>query len=312
MSSDTLVGIDVRTATLDLAVHHPPTHWQAATSPSGIATVVSRLAALAPARVVLEATGGSEQALHGALLAAGIVTVRVNPRQARAVARALGQLATTAALDARVLAHDAATLARDSDPVPDPNTAALAALVARRRQVRDQQQAARHRREHASDVVRPGLQRHIDWLAGEVQAIAARSQQPAALQARRALLLSVPGIGPVVSATLLAALPELGQGDARTVAALVGVAPFNHGSGRQRGHRGIAGGRAVVRAALYMAALVGVRHNPILKVFYQRVLAAGNPKLVALVAAEHKLLTWAHALVRAGVPWSPAHVEPVP
>lgn len=307
MSSEIVVGIDVRTATLDLAVHHTTTQWQAATSPTGIAAAVTRLTALAPTRVVLEATGGSEQAVHAALLLAGVVTVRVNPRQARAFAKALGRLAKTDTLDARVLAHLAATLDRSSDPLPDPHTAELAALVRRRRQVRDDLAAERSRLEHAPAVVRARLQRHIDWLAEEVadleREIAARTQEQAVLTEQARRVQTVPGVGPVVATTLLGELPELGRLPAPALAALVGVAPFNRDSGRHRGQRGVWGGRGPVRATLYRAALVGSRHNAVLRVFYARLRAAGKPKKVALVACMHKLLVILNALLRDEVDW---------
>lgn len=316
MTTPIFVGIDVSKATLDLAIHQQNRAWQAANTPAGIADAVRQLQALAPQRVVLEATGRYQDALWHALLAAGVPTCRVNPRQAHAFARGMGYLAKTDRIDARALAHLAATLDRASDSLPDPDTEALAAVVARRRQITAQRVAEENRREQAPAVVRPGLQRHIDWLVQEEAALSAeiarRTQQTAALAARRTLLLSVPGIGPTVAATLLAELPELGQGDARGLAALVGIAPFNRDSGSQRGRRGIFGGRAAVRAKLYMAALVGVRFNPVLKAFYDRLLTAGKPKKVALVAVMHKLLGMLHALVRDGVLWSPALSKPVP
>jgi transposase len=315
MAAPLTLGIDVSKATLEVASYPARQTWQVANTAAGIMPLVAQLAALAPQRVVLEATGRYHEAVYHALLTAGVPTVCVNPRQARAFARGLGYLAKTDALDAHVLAHYAATLDRASDSLPDPDTEALAALVARRRQVRDQRQAEQNRLEQAPALVRPDIQRHIDWLVEAERAlddaIAARTQQAAVLQHRRALLLSVPGVGPVVAATLLGELPELGHGEAKALAALVGVAPLNRDSGRQRGRRGTYGGRAAVRGVLYMAALVGSRHNPVLKAFYQRLLAAGKPKKVALVAVEHKLVGILHALVRDDVPWAPVPTKPV-
>ncbi|HEY5314419.1 MAG TPA: IS110 family transposase [Pirellulales bacterium] len=316
MDTPIFIGIDVSKATLDLAVHQQKHAWQAANTEAGIADVVRQLQALHPQRVVLEATGRYQDAVWHALLAAQVPTCRVNPRQAHAFARGLGYLAKTDRLDARALAHLAATLDRASDSRPDPATEALAAVVARRRQISAQRVAEQNRLEQAPAVVRDGLQRHIDWLKQEEKALGAeierRTQQTAALRERRDLLLSVPGVGPVVAATVLAELPELGQGDARGLATLVGLAPLNRDSGQKRGRRGIYGGRAAVRATLFMAALVGVQHNPVLKPFYQRLLAAGKLKKVALVAVMHKLLGMLHALVRDGVPWSPPLPKPVP
>ena len=307
------LGIDVSKATLDVATYPARQDWQAPNTPAGIAPLVDRVAALAPQRVVLEATGHYHVAVYHALLAAAVPTCCVNPRRTRAFARGLGYLAKTDAIDARILAHYAATLNRESDPLPDPDTEALAALVARRRQRQDQRQAEQNRLAQAPPLVLPDIQRHIDWLREAARAlektIAERTRQVATLRARRALLLSVPAVRPVVAATLVTELPELGQGDAKGLAALVGVAPLNRDSGRRRRRRETYGGRVAVRNLLYMAALVGIQHNPVLTAFYTRLVATGKPKMVALIAVEHKLAGILHALVGDGVPLSPSPIK---
>jgi transposase len=303
------IGIDISQAQLDLARHGQPPLWQARNDAGGIAQTVAQLLPLAPARIVLEATGPYHQALARALENAGLPVVVVNPRQVRDFARSQGRLAKTDRVDARVLAHFAAVTELAPRPLPAAATRALRQLVDRRRELQAQLTAERNRRRTAEPVLQPLLDAHIAWLVAQSQQVTVLIRQAIAADPTWAaldqLLQSVPGIGPVVAATLIAELPELGTLTRQQVAALVGVAPFHQDSGTHRGRRRIWGGRASVRTALYMAALVASRYNPVLWPFYQRLLAAGKPKKVALVAVMRKLLTILTAMVRDQTPWSP-------
>jgi len=304
------VGIDVSKSALDVALRPQGAVWRCANDETGIAELVGRLQALAPHVIVLEATGGLERLVVAALALAGLPVAVVHPRQVRDFAKATGHLAKTDALDAAVLAHFAEAIRPDPRPLPDAASQALAALVERRRQVVGMLSAEKNRVQQALPAVRPKVAAHITWLEQALQELDRDLDQM--LQAsplwreREQLLRSVPGVGPVVSLTLLAHLPELGQGSAKHVATLVGLAPLNRDSGAWRGTRAIWGGRAHVRAALYLAAVVGVRHNPVLRAFYEQLLARGKPKKVALTACMHKLLTILHAVLRTRTPWLPA------
>jgi transposase len=303
------VGIDVAKARLDIAVRPAGAAWTAPNDGAGIDEVLARLGPLAPALVVLEATGGLEVPLAAALAAAGLPVAVVNPRQVRDFAKAVGQLAKTDALDAQVLARFAEAIRPPARRVPDAEAQALAALLARRRQVLAMLVAEQQRLGTALPGVRPRLERHIAWLREEladVDAELARTVQASpAWRERAELLRSVPGVGPVLATTLLADLPELGRLDRKAIAALVGVAPLNRESGILRGRRVVWGGRARVRAALYMGTLVAIRHNPVIRAAYERLLAAGKPTKVALVACMHKLLTILNAILRHQEPWRP-------
>jgi transposase len=312
--SDVVVGIDVAKAHLDVAVWPTAAAWRATNDAVGIAALVERLQELAPAAVVLEATGRFEAPLVGTLAAAGLPVAVVNPRQVRDFARATGRLAKTDALDAAVLARFAAAVRPTPRPLPDAAQAELSALVARRRQLVEMLTAERNRLGTAPDRVRPALREHVNWLAG---ALAALDRDLAALvrasplwRERDALLRSVPGVGPVLATTLLAQLPEIGRLDRHAVAALVGVAPLNRDSGTFRGRRAIWGGRAHVRAVLYMATVAAVRYNPVLAAFYRRLRAAGKPAKVALIAGMRKLLTILNALLRHRIPWQAPPAPP--
>lgn len=308
------VGIDVAKARVEVAVRQGGVsgeHWQSATDEPGLLALCARLHALGPQVVVLEATGGYEAPLVAALGLAGAPVAVVNPRQVRDFAKATGRLAKTDTLDAAVLAHFAEAVRPTPRPLPDAATQALAALVERRRQLVAMRTAERQRVQQARfAAVRARIQTHLDWLATELAEVddELRRQVEASplWRAQEDLLTSVPGIGPTTACVLLAALPELGRLPAKPLAALVGVAPLNRDSGTSlRGRRGIWGGRAQVRASLYMATLVAVRHNPVLVAFYQRLLAAGKPKKVALVACMHKLLTILNTLLKHQMRWHP-------
>jgi transposase len=308
-SSGPVVGIDVSKASLDVAVRPSGAAWRTANDARGIAALVSAVAAVTPTCVVLEATGGLERAATAALAAAGLPVAVVNPRQVRDFAKATGKLAKTDALDAAVLAQFGEAVRPAVRPVPDAQAQALAELITRRQQLVEMRTAEQNRLGSLTGSRRERVVAHLAWLRQDLADLEA--ELDAAIQtspvwrARDALLRTVPGVGPAVARTLVADLPELGRLDRKRLAALVGVAPLNRDSGAFRGRRGIWGGRARVRAALYMGALVATRCNPVIRAFYQRLLTAGKAKKVALVACMHKLLRILNALLRAGTPWRP-------
>ena len=302
------VGIDVSKAELAIAVHPSGEMWTSGTTPAAVDALVTRLVALAPTVVVVEATGGYELALVAACAVAQVPVAVVNPRQVRAFAQALGRTAKTDAIDATVLALFGARIQPVARAMPDAETQALAALVARRRQLLDMLQAEQQRLTHvATGPVARDLRTHIRWLERRVtdvnDDITGAIQRSPVWRVHEDLLRSVPGVGPTLARTLLADLPELGRLDRRAIAALVGVAPFNRDSGQWRGRRMIWGGRASVRAALYMAALVATRYNPPLRDFYRRLRTAGKPAKVALVAVMRKLLTILNAMIKHQSRW---------
>ena len=303
------IGIDVAKATLDVAVRPTNEQRQVGNELPAIAGLVAWLATLEPTLVVLEATGGLEVPLAAALATAGLPVAVVNPRQVRQFAQALGRLAKTDALDARVLAHFAEAVHPEPRPLPDAAARALDGLVGRRRQVVEMLVAERNRRRTASGPVGQRIQAHIAWLEQELddldRALRDAIEASPLWRATEDLLRGVPGVGPVTARTLLAELPELGTLDRKQIAALVGVAPLNRDSGTLRGTRTCWGGRATVRAALYMAARTAVRHNPLIRPLYERLRAAGKPDKLALVACMRKLLTILNAMLRDRAPWHP-------
>lgn len=313
VSDSVFVGIDVASQVLEVAIASQPQNWQVANDSTGIELLVQRLAEVGATLVVLEATGGYEFEAACAVQAAGLAVAVVNPRMARDFARAMGALAKTDAIDARMLAEFARVLhqhpqrERFVKPLADTQLQRLQALVLRRRQIVQMLTSERTRLRLAHAAARPSLERHIEYLKRELAdsdaEVADHVQQHHEQLA--AALRSVPGVGAACVAVLLAELPELGQLDRKRIAALVGVAPLNRDSGQMRGHRSIWGGRPDVRRTLYMATLTAVRHNPPLKDFYQRLVAAGKPKKVALVAAMRKLLTVLNAIVKANSRWNP-------
>jgi len=312
MSSQVFVGIDVAKAQLDIALRPTGERWAVTNGEAGIAALVTRLQTIDPQLIVLEATGGYQRAVVAALAAAGLPIVVVNPRQARDFAKATGQLAKTDGLDARALAHFADAVRPTPRPLPDAQTEELRALLARRRQLIAMRTAEQNRLSGASQRLRVDIQAHITWLDTRVAAL--DDDLDTALRAspvwreHEALLRSVPGIGPVCTRTLLLDLPELGTLSRQRIAALVGVAPFNRDSGTLRGTRTVWGGRAPVRATLYMSTLVAVRYNPVLKGFYERLRAAGKAAKVALTACMRKLLTILNAMVKHQTSWQPREV----
>jgi len=304
------VGIDVSKDQLEIAVRPYGDTWSMPNDVSGIPEVVQRLAQLHPKLVVLEATGGLQLPVAAALASAGLPLSMVNPRQVRDFARATGRLAKTDRLDAQVLAHFAEAVRPTPYPLPDAQTQELTALLTRRHQVAEMLTAEKNRlRATRSEAVRQRVQDHIHWLEQELADLdddLERTLRESPLwRENDNLLRSVPGIGRVVSITLLADLPELGTLSRHQIAALVGVAPLNRDSGRFRGKRMVWGGRARVRAALYMAALTATRYNPIIKAFYQRLCSAGKARKVALTACMRKLLIILNSMVKHQQTWAP-------
>ena len=306
MSTLVCVGIDVSQSQLDVAVR-PGTHFSAPNDAHGVVTVVAQLRRLAPVRIVLEATGGLEVPLAGALAADGLPVVVVNPRQVRDFARATGQLAKTDALDAQVLAQFAEVIRPQVRPLPDAQTQALATLTTRRRQLVDMLTAEKNRLRTAAPSIRRSLRTHMAWLQRERTPIdtelAQAIQDSPVWREKDDWLRSVPGVGPVLTTTVLANLPELGTLKNKQIAALVGVAPLNRDSGTLHGKRMVWGGRAQVRAVLYMGAIVAARFNPVIRAFYQRLCAAGKAKKVALTACMRTLLVILNAMLKHRTPW---------
>ena len=307
-------GIDVAKDRLDVALRPSGTIRTVAYDAAGVQELVSELQSLEPSVVVLESTGGLELSLAGALAAAFLPVVVVNPRQVRNFAKATGRLAKTDALDARVLAHFAEAVRPPVRPLPDCDTQELHSLTARRTQVVEMMVAEKNRLGRASRAVVPRIQAHIQWLEQELNDLDQGLQQTLhrspAWREQDDLLQSVPGVGPQLSVALLSDLPELGTLGRRQIAALVGVAPMNRDSGKMRGRRTVSGGRARVRAVLYMGALVASRRNPVIESFYQRLLAAGKPKKLALTACMRKLLTIINSMVKTGKRWNTHTVSP--
>jgi transposase len=302
------VGLDVSKSEITVATFPAGASRTSDTTSVAIDQLITRLVELQPDLVVVEATGGYERAVVAAGVAAALPIAIVNPRQVRAFAKAIGRLAKTDAIDAALLALFGARVRPAVRPLPDAETQALAALVARRRQLQEMLVSEKQRLEKATTTpVRRDLRQHIRWLERRVDDVDAdidrAIKNSPVWRVKDDLLQSVPGIGPTVSRTLLAELPELGQLDRRAIAALVGVAPFNRDSGRWRGRRAIRGGRGSLRASLYMGALVAARHNPALRAFYQRLRQAGKPGKVALVAVMRKLLTILNAMMKHQSKW---------
>lgn len=305
------IGIDVAQDRLDAHVFPSDESFAVRRDSEGLGVLVERLRRLDPYLVVLEATGGFEVTVAAAVAAAQIPLAVVNPRQIRDFARSTGQLAKTDALDAKAIARFAEAVRPQPRPVPDAQARALGELVARRRQIVEMMTAERNRRRQLTSR---RLIKSVDRLLAVLQKELSEIEQELdegirgtpAWRERDELLRSVPGIGNVVARSLIADLPELGRLDRKQIAALVGVAPLNRDSGKMRGKRTTWGGRAKVRCALYMAALVASRYNPLLKAFYQRLISAGKPKKLALTAVMRKLLTILNAMIRDNTRWQSA------
>jgi len=274
----------------------------------GVAELVSQLRKLGAELIVLEASGGLETVLVGELAAAQLPVAVVNPRQVRDFARANGQLAKTDTLDAKMLALFAERMRPPIRALPDEQTRQLQALVTRRRELVEMLTAERNRLGSVPRELHREIRAHIRWLEARLKErdrdLDRALRNSPLWREREDLLRSVPGVGPVLCATLLAGLPELGRLNRREIAALVGVAPLNHDSGTMRGRRTVWGGRAHLRPALYMGTLVGARHNPVLRSLYRRLLERGKAKKVALVACMRKLITILNAMFKHRTSWS--------
>ena len=310
-AAERFVGIDVSKSWVDVCVRPDRLSFRCSTEDEGLAELVGRLRRLAPSLIVMEASGGYESVVAISLAEAGLAVAIVNPRQVRKFAEALGQLAKTDAIDARIIAHFAEAVRPSPRPLPDAMLTQLQDLLARRRQLVVMLNAEKQRFGKAAGKV---TQRSHKAMARSLEAERERIdraidklvQQSPLWCNKLDLLTSVPGVGDVVARTLLAELPELGSLDRRQVAALAGVAPFSRDSGRKRGKRFIRAGRVQVRAPLYMACLVAIRCNPPLKAFYRRLRDAGKPTRLAVVAVMRKLLTMLNAMLRDRRPWMPA------
>jgi len=309
------IGIDVSKRLLEVAVHESDYQFRCANRASAFGELIVELIALRPALIVLEATGGLEIPVVAALHAAGLPVVVVNPRQVRDFAKALGQLAKTDRLDARVLAHFGAAIKPPQRPIKSAEELELDALVGRRGQLIEMLIDEKNRRgSAATDTVRDEIKQHIDWLEERIaeldEQLKALLKSSSVWQAKDDVLQSVPGIGPVVSFSMIADLPELGTLNRQQISKLVGVAPLNRDSGPQRGTRHIYGGRVIVRCRLYMAALTATRFNPVIKEFYDRLMAKNKPFKVAITACMRKLLAIINVMIRDNQRWK-TNDEPV-
>lgn len=308
MDSQVFVGIDVSKHSLDGYALPDGSRWHSTQEPGEIDGLVAEICRAQPTLVVLEATGGLEMPVAAALAAAGVPVAVVNPRQVRDFAKATGTLAKTDRIDAEILARFAQAIRPPVRPLPDAQTQELQALTARRRQLVEMITAETNRLHVSrSPAVRADIKAHLGWLRRQVRSVDEDMDQAVKAspiwRVKDDLLQSVPGVGRVLARTLLTELPELGQLNRKQIAALVGVAPLNRDSGTLRGQRKVWGGRAQVRAVLYMNALVATRHNPVIRRYYQRLLVHGKPKKVALTACMRKLLVILNVIVRTGSPW---------
>jgi transposase len=301
------VGIDVAKEHLDVAFGSAAAPERIAYTSEALKTLLERLQALPAVQVIIEATGGLEARLLAELWAVKIAVARINPQRVREFAKASGRLAKTDRLDARLLAQFGAALQPAATPLPSADAQTLAALVSRRRQLVDMRTMEHNRRLSAPQTLHGRIDKHLAWLDEEIatleQEISDFIRQTPGWAEKDAVLQSVPGVGQITAHTLLAAMPELGTIDRKKIAALVGVAPFNHDSGRLRGKRFIQGGRPEVRSVLYMAALSATRFNPTIRTFYEHLLAAGKDKKLAIVACMRKLLTILNAMLRDNSAW---------
>lgn len=311
---EVIIGVDVAKKSVDVFVESSKEEFRSSTSQAELPGLVARLVALKPALVVMEATGGYERPLACALAAAKVPVAIVNPRQVRDFARSMGRLAKTDRIDARVLARFGSVMKVRPSVLPDVDVDEAAELVARRRQLIEMRTAEKNRLKMSrSKRLQDDVREHIRWLDKRISDIDDDIdewlQSREVFQKKAELIQSVPGVGKIVTATLLLELPELGHLGRKEIAALVGVAPFNRDSGAFRGQRAISGGRSTVRRVLYMAALVAKTHNPAIRTFYERLVQAGKPPKVALTACMRKLLTTLNAMARSGKSWEPPALE---
>ncbi len=306
--NETFVGIDVSKDSLEVALRPSNTVQSFTNDEEGIAAILQLLRPQQPALIVLEATGKYERQVARALAVAGLPFNVINPRQARAFARATGILAKTDRIDALLLARFAETLRPEARELKDEQTEALGELVTRRRQIVEMITAEKNRHAMATEKrVRRDIQVHIRWMEKRLEDINDDIdewiRQSPLWREKDKLLQSVTGVGPVLASTILGSLPELGTLNRKQIAALVGVAPFNRESGRHKGKQKIQGGRAAVRSVLYMGTVAGIRSNPVLRSFYERLVAKGKPKKLALTACMRKLLVILNAMLKNGTCW---------
>lgn len=306
-SGPIFVGLDIAKAAIDIVVRPSGEAWTVANTEAAVVGLVERLGTLGPTLIVCETTGGYERTVVAALAAAAQPIVVLNPRQVRDFARATGQLAKTDRIDAGILALFAERVRPPVRPLASATAQLLDALLTRRRQILEMITAETNRLGFAPRPLHRGIQQHIRWLQRQLDGVTteltALIEASPIWQARDALLQSVPGVGRIVSMTLVGELPELGHLSHKQIAALVGVAPLARDSGQWRGKRFVWGGRASVRHVLFLAAMCGRRWNPALRPFYDRLCAAGKPKKVALIACARKLLVILNAMVRDKQAW---------
>ena len=301
------VGIDVSKASLEVAVRPGGERWSTANDEKEVPSLVEALRQIGPTLIVVEATGGLQTLVVAELTAGGLPVAVVNPRQARDFAKATGRLAKTDPIDADVLAHFAQAIRPEVRELKDEETQLLTALMSRRRQIVDMLTAQKNRLSVAPKGVRKEIQKHIEWLEARVQLmnrqISDAIKKSPAWREKDRILQSTPGVGPVLSVSLLAGVPELGKLNRQKLATLVGVAPLNRDSGLFKGTRKVWGGRAQVRAVLYMAAVSATRANPVIRAFYQRLIAVGKKPKVALTACMRKLLSILNTMIKNGTRW---------
>jgi transposase len=306
-----VVGIDVSKERLDVHVHPAGESFAVLRNAEGLDALIARIGSLKAQAIAVEATGGFETVVAASLAGAGLPVIVVNPAQVRAFAQALGKRAKTDPIDAAVIARFVAATKPEIRALPDANTRLLAALVTRRRQIIQMMVAERQREPHLpSRHLKKSVARLLKALEKELNALDQDIDDTVrgspAWREKEDLLKTVPGVGNIVARTLLAELPELGQLDRRQIASLAGLAPWTRQSGQWRGKSFTGGGRSSVRAALFLSAMVAAKHNPPLKAFHQRLIAAGKPKMVALIAVARKLLTILNAIIRDNRPWQNA------
>lgn len=305
--NETFVGIDVSKDSLEVALRPSNTVQSFTNDDEGIAQLIESLRSQQPALIVLEATGKYERPVARALAVEGLLFNIINPRQGRAFARATGVLAKTDRIDALLLARFAEVLQPEARSLKDEQTEALSDLVIRRRQIVEMITAEKNRLALATKRVRRDIQVHIRWMEKRLEDINddidELIRQSPLWREKDKLLQSVTGVGPVLASTILASLPELGSLNRKQIAALVGVAPFNRESGRYKGKQKIQGGRASVRNVLYMGTVAGIRANPVLRTFYERLVAKGKPKKLALTACMRKLLVILNTMLKNGTCW---------
>jgi len=301
------VGIDVSKDRLDVFVRPQEEFFFEPYTKQGISLLVERLAKAQPDLVLLEATGGLESRIVAAMGKAGLPVAVINPRQVRDFAKATGRLAKTDRIDSKAIAHFAEAIHPELRQLPDEEQREMSALMSRRSQITEMIVMEKNRMHTAASIVEGSLEAHLAWLRDEIKRVDAKLddfiEKTPALRRRDEIVRSAPGVGPVISKELVSHLPELGALNRKEIAALVGVAPFNSDSGKQKGKRMVWGGRSKVRSTLYMGALVATRFNPAIRTFYQRLLEMGKLPKVALTACARKLLTILNAMVKNDTLW---------